>query len=98
MAGSHDKLADSIISLVYRVLGRGDAPVAKVFSAVWQNVNAGDALLSDIQLTNGASPVKGVPKVTSGTFVAGDPILVIKGPGVPYTILGKLLGDVTAVI
>jgi hypothetical protein len=94
---NHDHLADSIISLVYRVLHRHDAPVAKVYSAIWNNVNAGDALLSDITLVIGGSPVKGCPKITSATFTSGDPILVIKGPGIPWTILGEILGDITAV-
>jgi hypothetical protein len=91
---SHDNLADEIISLVYRVLRRGDAPVAKVYAAVWNNVNAGSASLSDITLVEGLSQVKGCPKMNADTFAANDPILVIHGPGIPYTIIGKTVGDI----
>ena len=94
---NHDELADAIISLVYRILGRHDAPVAKVYSAVWNNANAGDAALSDITVVVGASPVSGCPQIGTTAFIAGDPILVIKGPGVPWTILGKITGDITMV-
>lgn len=97
-SSTHDKLADSIISLVYRVLGRGDAPVAKVHQAVFSNVNAGDANLSDVVLIHGNSPVTGVPKIGSGSFTAGDPLLIITGPNTPYTIIGKVFGDITNVI
>lgn len=96
--GNHDELADAIIDLVYRVLGRHDVPVAKVYSAVWQNANAGDALLSDILFVVGNTTVKGVPQIGTTSFVANDPVLVIKGPGVAWTIIGKVNGDITAAL
>lgn len=94
---NHDELADSIIDLVWRILRRGDAPVAKVYTAHFSAINAGDPNLGDITLTSG-SLVKGCPHLNSDTFSIGDPILVMSGPGVSYTIIGKIVGDITLAI
>lgn len=92
-----DVLADAIIDLVWRVLRRGDAPVAKVYAAVFKNVNADDANLADITMVPNGAVVKGVPHMNADTFSVGDALLIITGPNIPYTILGKTVGDITLV-
>jgi hypothetical protein len=94
---NHDALADSIISLVWRILRRHDAPVAKVYTGFWKNANPGDASLSDVILTSG-EPVTGCPKIGSPSFSVNSPVLLIKGPGVPWTILGVFQGDITQAV
>lgn len=92
-----EALADTIIDLVWRILRRGDAPVARVYTAHFTAINSGDANLADITLTNG-NVVKGCPHLNADTFAVGDPLLVITGPGVPFTIVGKIVGDITAAL
>jgi len=97
MAGSSvsiDRLADSIVTLIYRVLGREDAPVAKVQMAIWKAANSTDSNLSQVRLLNGTQ-LDYIPKLSGLSFSANDPILVLYGPGVPYTIIGKVVGDIT---
>lgn len=91
----HNQLADAIVTFVYKALGRSDAPVAKILAATWVATNTLDANLSKIKFPDG-SVVDGIPKNVSTTgLTAGDPVLVIRGPGVPMTIICKYHGDIT---
>lgn len=94
---SYDDLADSIVNFVYRALRRSDAPVARLYMGFWVSVNSLDSNLSKVRFADGTT-VDAVPKLSSaGTLVANDPILIARGPGIPLTILGKALGDITVV-
>lgn len=96
MARSHDALAQAIIDMIYKVLNRSDSPAASVQMGIWLATNALDSNLSKVQLVNG-STVDGVPRSSNATGLsANDIILLIRGPGVPLTILCKVVGDVSA--
>lgn len=93
-----DKTATAIKDLIYRILGSTEAPVAKVFSAVFVAPNATDANLSQVKMTVQGDLVDAVPKNDGVTGLsAGDPLLLIRGPGVPLTIICRFHGDITAV-
>lgn len=94
MSSNYNDLADAIVKFVYRALNRGDAPVAKVYMAVFVAANSLDANLSQIRFPDG-SVVDYIPKLTSHVFTANDVVMVITGPAVPMHILGLSLGDIT---
>lgn len=96
-----DKVAQAITNLVYRILGRPDAPVGRVYLMIFQNVNADDNNLSDIKDVRG-SLITGVPRVNDNSLLfaltKGDTLLCVRGPDTPLVIVGRLVGDIRNVL
>lgn len=90
-----DKTADAIYDLIMRILDRPETPVARVWMGVWLSANTVDANLSKISMLNGDT-VDFVPKSNAVTgLTAGDPVLLVRGPTVPMTIIAKVHGDIS---
>lgn len=97
MSTDADKFVDGMVALIYRILRRRDAPVARCYMAYFVQDNAIDSNLADIRKLDG-SLVAGLPTLSSvPALTANDPILVLTGPAVPDTVIGKVVGDITAV-
>lgn len=80
---------------VRHYLDSDKAPVTKSSMAVFVAANAIDANLSKVKLMNG-TVVDYIPKGNHVTgLVAGDPVLLVKAPGVALTIIAKVHGDIT---
>jgi hypothetical protein len=86
-------LAQAITDLVVRKI----ATLAPTFDiGVWQAVEATDANLS--QVKSGGQILRYVPKLASASALAvGDPVLLVKAPGVPLIILGEIVGNIKLV-
>lgn len=93
---NHDKMADAIVDFVFRALRRKDTPVTRVYVAYYVQANALDPNLSMVRFPDG-SIVDGLPRLASSiTFAANDQLLLAQFPGVSMTILGKQIGDISA--
>jgi len=71
------------------------APTVEI--AVFQNTESIDANLS--QVISGGNIIRYVPKLSSvGSMAANDQIYLLKGAGAPMIILGKVSGNIKAVL
>src|SRR5688572_13854780 len=77
---------------IQRYLGNMKSPFVY---ATWVAAESGDANLSEVTLAGGTT-ANFVPKAAHVTgLVAGQTVLCVKGPGVPLTIVARVVGDIT---
>jgi len=87
---SSEKFVDSIKRYIKTVI-LSSSP--KVDDAIFVSSETEDANLSTI--TYHGIEISYIRKCTSESLSAGDRVLIMSGPGIPVTIIGKIRGDTT---
>lgn len=82
------KAISDVVERKIRALG------VQAMLGVWVEAEVNDGDLS--QVRSGGSTFRGVPKCSDTAFAAGDTVLLVKGPGTPVMIVGKVLGYIGA--
>ena len=83
-------LAKSITDLVIRKISELSP---KFDIGVWLAVEATDANLSQVKCAG--QTLRYVPKMGSASALAvGDPVLLMKAPGMPTMIIGEIVGNI----
>lgn len=90
-------LADAIVgSAVETVMKQLGNVVSPFVYATFVAVEAADADLSKVTLSGSATVARFVPKLSHVTGLsAGQTLLCIKSKGVPLTIIGRVVGDIS---
>ena len=90
-----DKTPDELVSLITDLVRDSIARMGfKILQGTWLNAEAEDADLSSLLIV-GLS-VRWARKADHVTGLsAGDQVLCLHGPGLPVTIIGVVVGDIT---
>lgn len=97
MASVNDFLSDQINHAVQRGIQRqlGNV-VSPYFYGTFVATEAADANLSKITVAGNAAEFRFVPRLAHVTgLTAGETVLCVKGKGVPLTIIGRVVGDIS---
>jgi hypothetical protein len=94
MYNSEDNVVKAVYTYVRTLI---DQSAHKFFQGKWVGAESVDANLSSVTI-DGLS-YRFIRKCSHVTGLSSnDNILLIKGPGTPMTIIGKLVGDITAAV
>lgn len=95
MPSAHEPNIDDFVSLINRKVEELIRKQSYQFlQGTWQGAEAEDANLSSIDIEG--ITVRWARKLEHVTGLAvGDQVICIKGPGVPVTIVGVIIGDIT---